>query len=441
MYRGSPAYLSKSNFNIHSEINWLVELKTLMIRPVNELAKHDKEFKVNINHNYSFPQKFTYTVKPNSLYTIHESFNFHEEPFSLNISLQEKSSNFFKNIFQSKSEHEFNIQLKTSNQFKRFKNGMKILKFSDRHQIINYKMQLEYSTISQLNVFKEMRFLLQAKHNTNGYLSLMNLLDDRLKTATKTFGTSVYYSKYLIAINNRSSTFDVDLLITKSPIFLGLRVNYKNNTVALAKLIDNRELPTQGYPNNCLSLDTKTQAAMLIRNSFGDYAIIRAQMIENMLKVDWYSFLTKLIISFEINDSLKFKVTNPEKTIHGEVNLKSDYIHVNFNEYASDVESFLASLLSIIQLNNLLTSINGYFNYKMVKRFRKSLYEGSSSSNFYFGYGLGLGIALNNFGGVGGCSSGGGGCGGGGCGGGCGGGGCGGGCGGGGCGGGGCGGS
>ncbi len=79
------------------------------------------------------------------------------------------------------------------------------------------------------------------------------------------------------------------------------------------KLIENREIPIIQYSNNCLSLDTKTQAAMLVRNSFGDYTIIRAQKNGIILKIDWYSFLTKSINSFEINDSYNFKITNPER--------------------------------------------------------------------------------------------------------------------------------
>ena len=132
MNRGSPSYLSKSYFNIHSEVNCLVELKTLTIRPENGLVRNDKEFKVKIKGNYNSSQKLTYTVKPISPFIIHESINFHEEPFNLNISLQEKSSNFLKNIFHSKPDHEFNIQLKTSNQFNIFKNSIKILRFPDR---------------------------------------------------------------------------------------------------------------------------------------------------------------------------------------------------------------------------------------------------------------------------------------------------------------------
>jgi hypothetical protein len=153
----------------------------------------------------------------------------------------------------------------------------------------------------------------------------MKLLDERIVSAMKTFGASVFFSKYLIIMENRSSSFEVNFLLTKKPLLMGLTVTCKSNTIALAKLIDNRELPIIQY-SNCLSLDTKTQAAMLVRSSLGDYAIIRAQKNDTILKIDWNSFLTKSINSFQINDSYNFRITNPERSILAEVNLKQGYI-------------------------------------------------------------------------------------------------------------------
>ena len=99
-------------------------------------------------------------------------------------------------------------------------------------------MQIDYSATSRLNIFKETRFFCSRDRNVkkNDYLSLMNVLDEQIVSAMKTFGTLVFGSKYLIAIDNRSSSFEINFLITKKPVFMGLTVNYKSNTIGLAKI-------------------------------------------------------------------------------------------------------------------------------------------------------------------------------------------------------------
>jgi hypothetical protein len=311
---------------MHSQVDCQVQFGCILIRPENENPKNDKEFKVKINAD-NFSEIFSSTLKPSEVIPVNKLFSFNKEPFDLNITLKEKSRNFLKNIFQAKSDYEFKIQVKAPNQLNKTKYSLKGFEFLDKQQVIKYLMQIDFSATSRLKIFKENRFYISRIKKTKkyDYLSLMNLLDEQIVSAMKTFGTLVFGSKYLIAIDNRSSSFEIILLITKKPVFMGLTVNYKSNTIALAKLIDNRELPIIQY-SNCLSLDTKTQAAMLVRNSLGDYAIIRAQKNDTILKIDWYSFLTKSNKSFEINDSYNFRITNPERSILAEVDLKQDLI-------------------------------------------------------------------------------------------------------------------
>jgi hypothetical protein len=67
---------------------------------------------------------------------VNESIYFKEEPFDLNITLKEKSTNFLKNIFQSKSHHEFKMQVKAPNEFNKTKYSAKRFEFLDKQQVI-----------------------------------------------------------------------------------------------------------------------------------------------------------------------------------------------------------------------------------------------------------------------------------------------------------------
>jgi hypothetical protein len=55
-------------------------------------------------------------------------------------------------------------------------------------------MQIDYSATSRLNIFKETRFFCSRDRNVkkNDYLSLMNLLDERIVPAMKTFETFIF---------------------------------------------------------------------------------------------------------------------------------------------------------------------------------------------------------------------------------------------------------
>ena len=237
MFRGPPAILNRSQFNMHSQVDCQVQFGNLLIRQENENPKNGTEFKVKMNAD-NFIEIFSSTLKPSEVIPVNKSFDFKEVPFDLNIILKEKSTNFLKNIFQSKSDHEFKIQVKAPNQFNKTKYSLKGFEFLDKQQVIKYLMQIDFSATSRLKIFKENRFYISRIKKTKkyDYLSLMNLLDEQIVSAMKTFGTLVFGSKYLIAIDNRSSSFEINFLITKKPVFMGLTVNYKSNTIGLAKI-------------------------------------------------------------------------------------------------------------------------------------------------------------------------------------------------------------
>ncbi len=106
--------------------------------------------------------------------------------------------------------------------------------------------------------------------------------------------------------------------------------------------------------------------------------------------------------------------------------------NINFNEHATNVESFLAALFSIIQLYNFLSGNSGYVYYDGVKQGSQSIFSNNSNDiyigNRFDGCGSGFGGRVYRgdgsdsggggvFGGYSCCGCCGGGCGGGSCGG------------------------
>jgi hypothetical protein len=120
---------------MHSQVDCQVQFGCILIRPENENPKNDKEFKVKINAD-NFSEIFSSTLKPSEVIPVNKSFSFNKEPFDLNITLKEKSTNFLKNIFQSKSHHEFKMQVKAPNEFNKTKYSAKRFEFLDKQQVI-----------------------------------------------------------------------------------------------------------------------------------------------------------------------------------------------------------------------------------------------------------------------------------------------------------------
>jgi hypothetical protein len=78
---------------------------------------------------------FSSTLKPSEVIPVNESIYF-KEPFDRNITLKEKSTNVLKNIFLSKSHHEFKMQVKAPNEFNKTKYSAKRFEFLDKQQVI-----------------------------------------------------------------------------------------------------------------------------------------------------------------------------------------------------------------------------------------------------------------------------------------------------------------
>jgi hypothetical protein len=87
MFRGPPAILNRSQFNMHSQVDCQVQFGCILIRPENENPKNDKEFKVKINAD-NFSEIFSSTLKPSEVIPVNKSFSFNKEPFDLNITLK-----------------------------------------------------------------------------------------------------------------------------------------------------------------------------------------------------------------------------------------------------------------------------------------------------------------------------------------------------------------
>jgi hypothetical protein len=102
MLRGTPAVLNRSQFNMHSQVDCLVQFGNLLIQPENKNPKNDTEFKVQINAD-NFTEIFSSSLKPSEMISINKSFDFKDEPFDINIILVEKSKKFWKNIYQIRS--------------------------------------------------------------------------------------------------------------------------------------------------------------------------------------------------------------------------------------------------------------------------------------------------------------------------------------------------
>ena len=98
-----------------------------------------------------------------------------------------------------------------------------------------------------------------------------------------------------------------------------------------------------------------TQIAMLVQNSNGDYAILKAEWIDDKnngyLKIDWYSFEMNSITTYAFKDPLYFKFKNPENTVFTNIDLENGIIDISFNNNANKIESVLSCILSIVQLN------------------------------------------------------------------------------------------
>ena len=97
----------------------------------------------------------------------------------------------------------------------------------------------------------------------------------------------------LVSFNNQNLIFDVETLVSSKSEFFGLRILYKTNPVSTSYPMNESELPNVKYEDPCISLDSYNEKAVLIRNSSGDYAILKAQIYYfpiPILKLHWYSF-------------------------------------------------------------------------------------------------------------------------------------------------------
>jgi hypothetical protein len=109
---------------------------------------------------------------------------------------------------------------------------------------------------------------------------------------------------------------------------------------------------------------------MLVQNSNGDYAILKAEWMDDYnngyLKIDWYSFEINSITTYAFKDSLYFKFKNPENTVFTNIDLENGIIDISFNNNANKIESILACILSIVQLNTIVIPKlkNNFNSYK-----------------------------------------------------------------------------
>ncbi len=96
-----------------------------------------------------------------------------------------------------------------------------------------------------------------------------------------------------MSFNNLNVLFDVETIVTKKSDCFGLRLLYLDSTIAVSSSLNELQLPNIKYEDTCMSLESDSEKALLIRNSNGDYAIIKANIYyfpNPILKIHWFSF-------------------------------------------------------------------------------------------------------------------------------------------------------
>ena len=96
-----------------------------------------------------------------------------------------------------------------------------------------------------------------------------------------------------MSFNNRNVSFDVETIVTNKSDCFGLRLLYLDSTIAISSSLNEFQLPNIKYEDPCMSLESDNEKALLVRNSNGDYAIIKASIYyfpNSILKIYWFSF-------------------------------------------------------------------------------------------------------------------------------------------------------
>ena len=227
---------------------------------------------------------------------------------------------------------------------------------------LDQKSTMEYSMVLELVISTYKR---QATYflNTNPFklidknqcFELLNLLNEQIINSNDTYETILHASHQLV-VKNQKTYYNIETIMTNKPFpFSGFKIQHLNSILSLSKTIDTEHIPSVGYPYPCLSLDCKSQRAMLVQNSNGDYAILKAEWIDDKnngyLKIDWYSFEMNSITTYAFKDPLYFKFKNPENTVFTNIDLENGIIDISFNNNANKIESVLSCILSIVQLN------------------------------------------------------------------------------------------
>ena len=117
----------------------------------------------------------------------------------------------------------------------------------------------------------------------------------------------------------------IDYLITKYPVFEGFVVKYFNLNIVTSVLINESTLPKEQYDQSFLNFNPLTEKAMLIRNSSGDYAILKA----DAKHVYRYSFEKQIIRKYDVALSSLISLSNPEDTFSADVNLQTGTFNIN----------------------------------------------------------------------------------------------------------------
>lgn len=217
----------------------------------------------------------------------------------------------------------------------------------------NYKRQATYFlNYNSFNVI-----------NKNQHFELLSLLNEGLAASDQMNGL-IKHATHQLIVKNQKTFYTVEILMTNTPFpFCGFKIQHLNSVLSISKLIDNNTLPTIGYAYPSLSLDLRTQRAMLVQSSNGDYAILKAEWIcdqlegnntKGYLKIDWYSFEKNFTSTYIFKDPMYFKFKNPEDTVVVHIDLKHGAIDISFSDAANKTESILSCILAILQLNTLV---------------------------------------------------------------------------------------
>ena len=348
MFRGYPKTLS--NLYILNPIFCdLQTFSSLKQDGIFKLKKIKIKNKHHINDDKKIFQVNLYRVLKNEIETIATSkmrvgsnkwfssnfFTFSEEALeSCTIKIEIEESNLIKDIFKSeKLETTLNCRIYKPKIENQIETQYSNITFSDKNQKNSYLLSLEWEVVAKY------------KRKTTFYLE------------SKKFSDNFETKQQLICFRNQNIIFDIQTLTSSNHDDFNLTLSYLDNSIATSTLINHLQLPAVKYEEPVISLSSENEIAMLIRNSSGDYAILKASIAETPLsvfKIEWYSFEINAITSYKFTDPFHFIFKNPENTMTADLDIDTGIFNINFKENASRFESFLACILSIVHLSNMV---------------------------------------------------------------------------------------